>query len=259
MKSHRSFVPALAGVLVAFGVTAAPAPASAQLMGHVKSVDTDANRLIVTERGTGTDYAIAVNGQTLVVTTAGKPLTLKDLRKGDGLAVTQLGGVASKIVAEQPRLAGFVKSVDAKAKKLVVREAGANGEAGTGKDITMTVDDQTAITTTDGKALKLGDLKEGDSVLIAHAGDLAQTIDVNVKLDELTGFVKSVSADLKTFVVTLTGTTKDITVAVNDQTTIVTTDGKTLNIKELKEGDGVGIAHTASVAKKIVVNVKSPR
>ena len=70
MKSHRSFVPALAGVLVAFGVTAAPAPAPAQLTGQVKSVDTDANKLIMTETGTGTDYAIAVNGQTLVLTTA---------------------------------------------------------------------------------------------------------------------------------------------------------------------------------------------
>jgi Cu/Ag efflux protein CusF len=259
MKSHRSFVPALAGVLVAFGVTAAPAPATAQLTGHVKSVDTDANKLIVTETGTGTDYTIAVDGQTLVVTTAGKPLTLKDLRKGDGLAVTQVGGVASKIVAEPARLVGVVKSVDPEAKKLVLRETGAKGEPGTGKDVTMTVDDQAAITTTDGKAIKLGNLKEGDGVSIAHAGDLAQKIDVNVKPDELTGFVKSVGADLKTFVVTLTGTTKDVTVVVNDETTIVTTEGKTLKIKDLKEGDGVGVAHNASVAKKIVVNVKTPR
>ena len=151
---------------------------------------------------------------------------------------------------------GIVKSVDAEAKKLVMTETGAKGEAGTSKDITMTVDDQTAITTTDGKAIKLGDLKEGDGVSIAHAGDLAQKIDVNVNRDELTGFVKSVSADLKTFVVTLTGTTKDVTVAVNDQTMIVTTEGKTLKIKDLKEGDGVGIAHISSVAKKIVVAVK---
>jgi hypothetical protein len=259
MKSHRSFVPALAGVLVAFGLTAAPAPAIAQLRGHVKSVDTDANRLIMTETGTGTEYAIAVNGRTLVVTTAGKPLTLKDLRKGDGLAVTQIGGVASKIVAEQPRLAGFVKSVDAEARTLVLREPRPKGEAGTSKDITLTVDDQVSITTTDGKAIKLRDLKQGDSLLIVHTGDRAQMIDVNVKPDELTGFVKSVSADLKTFVVTLTGTTTDVTVAVNDQTTIVTNEGKTLNIKDLKEGDGVGIAHTASVAKKIVVSVKTAR
>jgi len=259
MKRHRSFVPALAGILVAFGVTATPAPATAQLMGHVKSVDTDANKLIMTETGTGTDHAIAVNGRTMVVTTAGKSLTLKDLRKGDGLAVTQFGGVASKIVAEQPRLAGIVKSVDATAKKLVLRETRAKGEAGTSNDITMAVDGQIPITTTDGKAIKLGDLKEGDSVLITHAGDLAQKIDVNVKPDELTGFVKSVSADLKTFVVTLTGTTTDVTVAVNDQTSIVTSEGKMLNIKDLKEGDGVGIAHTASVAKKIMVNVKPPR
>jgi len=259
MKSRRSFVPALAGVLFAFGVTVAPAPATAQLTGHVKSVDTDANKVIVTETGTGTDYAIAVNGQTLIVTTAGKPLTLKVLRKGDGLAVTQVGGLASKIVAEQAPLVGVVKSVDANAKTLVLKETSAKGEPGTGEDVTMTVDDQAAITTTDGKAIKLGDLKEGDGVSIAHAGDLAQKIEVNVKPDEMTGFVKSVGADLKSFVVTLTGTDKDITVVVNDETTIVTTEGKTLKIKDLKEGDGVGIAHKASVAKKIVVNVKTPR
>lgn len=260
MKSHRSFVPALAGVLVAFGVTAAPAPATAQLTGQVKSVDTDANKLIMTETGTGTDYAIAVNGQTLVLTTAGKPLTLKDLRKGDGLAVTQLGGVASKIVAEQARLVGVVKSVDAEAKKLVLRETGAKGKAGTSKDITMTVDDQTAITTTDGKAIKLGDLKEGDGVSIARDGDLAQKIEVNLNRDEkLTGHVKSIGEDLKTFVVTETGTTKDITVAVNPQTVIETTEGKTLKFEDLKEGDGVGLTHVSSVAKKIVVAVKPQR
>jgi len=259
MKRFRSFVPALAGVLVAFGVTAAPAPAAAQLTGFVKSVDTDANKLIVTETGTGTDYPIAVNGQTQVLTATGKSLTLKDLRKGDGLAVTHLGGVATKIVAEQARLVGLVKSVDPEAKKLILKETGAKGEPGTGKDLTMTVDDQAAITTADGKAIKLGDLKEGDSVSIAHAGDLAQKIEVNIKPDELTGFVKSVGADLKTFVVTLTGGKEDVTVAINDQTSIVTTEGKTLKIKDLKEGDGVGIAHTASVAKKIVVNVKPPR
>ena len=80
----------------------APAPATAQLTGNVKSVDTDANRLIVKETGTGTEYAIAVTGQTLVVTTAGKPLTLKDLRKGDGLAVTQSGALPRRSWRSRP-------------------------------------------------------------------------------------------------------------------------------------------------------------
>ena len=56
--------------LVVFGVMAAPA--TAQLTGNVKSVDTTANRLIVKETGTGTEFPIAVTGQTLVVTTTGK-------------------------------------------------------------------------------------------------------------------------------------------------------------------------------------------
>ena len=69
----------MTGALVVFGVMAAPA--TAQLTGNVKSVDTTANRLIVKETGTGTEFPIAVTGQTLVVTTTGKVLTLKDLRK----------------------------------------------------------------------------------------------------------------------------------------------------------------------------------
>lgn len=259
MKSLRSFVPALAGVLVTFGVATAPAPAAAQLTGHVKSVDPDANKLIVTETATGADYPIAVNGQTQILTTAGKPLSLKDFRKGDGLAVTQSGGLASRIVVEQSRLLGLVKSVDPAAKKLVLKETDAKGKPILGKEVTMTVDDQAVITTTDGKTIKLGDVKEGDGVSIARTGDLAQKIEVNVKPEEMTGIVKSVAADLKTFVVTLTGTDKDVTVAVNDQTTIATPEGKMLKIQELKEGDGIGLTHTASVAKKIVVNVRPPR
>jgi hypothetical protein len=257
MKSHRSFVPALAGALVVFGVMTAPA--AAQLTGHVRSVDTAANRLIVTETGTGTDYPIAVTGQTLVVTTAGKALTLKDLRKGDGVSVLHAGGVASKIVTTQSRLVGTVKSADPDAKRLVIRQTVPKGEEGTNRDVTVTVDDQTTITTTDGKAIKLGDLNEGDGVSITRDGDLAQKIEVEVKPAELTGFVKSIGADLKTFVVTQTGTTKDLTVAVNPQTVIETTEGKTLKFEDLKEGDGVGLTHVSSVAKKIVVAVKPPR
>ncbi|MCA1684801.1 MAG: hypothetical protein LC745_02210, partial [Planctomycetia bacterium] len=56
-----------------------------------------------------------------------------------------------------------------------------------------------------------------------------------------------------------TGTTKEVTVAVNERTSIVTTEGKPLKFRDLKEGDGVGILHTASLASKIVVNVKAPR
>ena len=85
---------------------------------------------------------------------------VKDLRKGDGLSVTHVGGVASKIVAQQTRLVGTVKSADPDAKRLGIRATGPKGEEGTNNDVTVRVDDQTVIETTDGKAIKLGDLKE---------------------------------------------------------------------------------------------------
>jgi hypothetical protein len=230
------------------------------LTGNVQSVDTTTNRLTVRETGTGTEFPIAVTGQTQVVTTTGKALTLKDLRKGDGLSITQVGGVASKIVAQQTRLLGTVKSADPDAKRLVIRETGPKEPEGTNPDVTVRLDDHTVIETTNGKAIPLRDLKEGDGVSIARDGDLAQKIEVNLNRDEqLTGHVKSVAADLKTFVVTETGTTRDLTVAVTPQTVIETTEGKTLKIEDLKEGDGVGLTHVASVAQKIVVAVKPPR
>ena len=46
---------------------------------------------------------------------------------------------------------------------------------------------------------------------------------------------------------------------VNPQTVIETTEGKTLKFEDLKEGDGVGLTHVSSVAKKIVVAVKPQR
>lgn len=148
-------------------------------------------------------------------------------------------------------VSGIVKSVDVEGKKLVVTP--------TGKDTTVdvTVNDRTVMKTDSGEAYSLKSLKAGDGVGIAHAGGLALSIQVAVKPEELVGHVKSVGADLKTFVVTLLGDSTDATVAVNAETSIVSTDGKKLELKELKKGDGVGIAHNSrSLASKIVVNVK---
>ena len=161
------------------------------------------------------------------------------------LAVTSL--TAS---AQSEQLKGIVSTVDVDAKKIVV----------TPEDKTLTVDvtvnDQTEIVTSSGKKLELKDLKSGDGLGVAHTGGLASKIVVNIKPAELTGHVKSVGANLKTFVVTETGTIKDITVAVNGETTIHNTAGKQMDLKDLKKGDGVGISHINSVATKIVVNVK---
>ena len=124
------------------------------------------------------------------------------------------------------------------------------------KTVDVTVNDQTVISTTAGKPLQLKDLKPGDGLGIAHTGGVASAIAVNIKPAELTGHVKSVGASLKTFVVTETGTTTDVTVAITANTSFVTTGGKKIDLKELKKGDGVGISHVNSVASKVVVHVK---
>ena len=164
------------------------------------------------------------------------------------IALAVSASSASAFQAEQ--LAGVVNSVDLEAKKIAVTPTGKE------KNIDVTVNDQTVIETSGGRVLQLKELKTGDGLGIAHVGGLASKIVVNIKPSELTGHIKSVGANLKTFVVTETGTTTDITVAVTPETTIQTVMGKKIELKDLKKGDGVGISHVNSVASKVVVNVK---
>jgi hypothetical protein len=177
---------------------------------------------------------------------------MKDLRPRTWLGVAfflmMIGFPVHALQAEQ--LAGVVSSVDLDGKKIVVTPTGKE------KPVDVAVNDQTVIQTAGGKSLAFKELKTGDGLGIAHTGGLASRIVVNVKPDELTGHIKSIGANLKTFVVTETGTTTDFTVAVTNDTSIVTTVGKKIEVKELKKGDGVGISHVNSVASKVVVNVK---
>ena len=55
-------------------------------------------------------------------------------------------------------------------------------------------------------------------------------------------------------IVTELGSDVTVTVAITPKTRIVSNAGKTLSMNDLKKGDGVGIAHQASVASLIVVN-----
>ena len=75
--------------------------------------------------------------------------------------------------------------------------------------------------------------------------------------EQLSGVVSSVDLDHKKIAVTPTDKEKPVDVAVNDQTVIQTANGKILALKELKTGDGLGIAHTGGLASKIVVNIRS--
>jgi phage gp45-like len=250
MKTSRSLGPTLAGALLAFGVATASAQVAAKLTGHIRSVDPQANRLVVKQTGTGDDVPVTVNQQTQIITTANKIFTLKDLTVGDGVVVTHSGGLASRIVVNPAPLNAIVKAIDPGARRLVVVRPGSDAE------LTFLLGDRSAIVTTGNAALKIMDLKQGDRVAITRDGELVQRVEVFPKPQEITGHVKSVAANYKTFVVTETGTKKDITVEVNDDTKIENTEGKPLPIKHLKKGDGVGIAHEASVAKSIVVNVR---
>jgi hypothetical protein len=161
---------------------------------------------------------------------------------------TMIGTTVHAFQAEQ--LAGVISSVDLDGKKIAVTPTGKD------KPVDVTVNDRTVIQTANGKTLAFKDLKTGDGLGIAHTAGLASKIVVNVKPDELTGHIKSIGVNLKTFVVTETGTSTDVTVAVTPDTSIVTNAGKKIELKDLKKGDGVGISHINSVASKVVVNVK---
>ena len=250
MKTSRSLSPTLAGALLAFGVATASAQVAVQLTGHVQSVDRQANRLIVKQTGTGDTVPVTVVQQTQVVTTANKVFTLRDLTVGDGVVVTHSGGVASRIVVNPAPLNAVVRSVEPGARRLVVVRPDSDAE------LSFVLGDRAAIVTKGNTALRVMDLKQGDRVTITRDGEVVRRVEVIPKPQEITGHVKSVAGNYKTFVVTETGTKKDITVEVNDDTKIENTEGKPLAIKDLKEGDGVGIAHEASVAKRIVVNVR---
>jgi hypothetical protein len=148
------------------------------------------------------------------------------------------------------QLAGIVSSVDVEGKKIVVTPTGLESTTD------VLVNDQTEILTEGKNPYSFKDLKPGDGVGIALKAGVASKILVAVKPAELTGHVKTVKTDAKTFVVTETGTTTEVTVAITKDTSIVDVKGKKLELKELKKGDGVGISHFNSVASKVIVNVK---
>jgi hypothetical protein len=167
------------------------------------------------------------------------------------------GSIVGEVQAQNPgELTGHVKSVASDHKTIVVTEAG------TDKDITVTINGRTKIVTTDGRTLDIKDIKPGDGVGIAHTNSVASEVKVSVgrptanRVEKLTGHVKSIAPDRKTIVVRESGTDKDITVTVNGRTKVTTTEGRTLELKDLKPGDGVGIVHQASVASEIKVSIK---
>lgn len=234
-----------------------PTPGAVGLTGVVNSVDVEGRKLVVTPSGTsGTEKNVTVtlNDQTRMTTSQNQPIRLADVKAGDTVGIAHQGGIATSIVVNQVPLVGVVSSIDPDGKKIVLTEKGSN------REVTLPIGPRTAIVTgSGGKALAIKDLKTGDGLSATYAGAEVTRIAVNPKPAELAGHVKEVAADMKSIVVTEIGTNTDVRVAITPGTTIVTGEGKTLGLKDLKKGDGVGIAHEASVASKIVVNAAAPR
>jgi len=99
--------------LVAVIVLAVPVLA-AELIGSVKSVDADAKKIVVTEKGSDNEVTVTIDDGTSFETAKGKVMKkfdLAKLKKGARVKVTHEDGVASKIVLER-RGAGKKKKAE---------------------------------------------------------------------------------------------------------------------------------------------------
>jgi len=241
----------LFGVLVVLAATGLSARAD-QLRGIVQSTDAEARKIVVKEDGTDRQVDVTVPEEATLTTVLGKVLLLKDIRKGDGVGVAHRDGVATRILVTKAPLVGVVSSTDADRMRIVVTTSDPTA------DVEVTTAAKTTFESVGGAVLKLKDLKPGDGVSVNYDGPDVVKVVINPKAPELIGHVKSVAADLKSIVVTEVGSGADTTVTINDKTTIVTNEGKAMEVKDLKKGDGVGIAHDKGLASKIVVNVRQP-
>src|SRR6478609_1438867 len=114
MEHSQPAAPARAWAWAFVAVVLATAPARAQTVGYqgnVFSVNPQTGQLVVTDASTARNFELAVSPQTNIMTSLGQPLTLADLRKGDGLGVAASGAQALSIVVNQGVLRGVVSAV----------------------------------------------------------------------------------------------------------------------------------------------------
>jgi len=246
MRARRAF--ALVVAFLGIGTLAR----GESLSGIVQSVDADAKKMVVKQEGTDQTVPVTVADTTPIVTDKGVPMKLNYLRKGDGVGVNHVNGTASRITVRQASLVGILVKTDLDDETFDMTPKGEE------KDLRVTITKKTTFETGDGDLLALKDLKPGDGLSVKFNGPDVTKVVVNPKPPELTGYVKSVSADLQSLVVTEVGTNVDAAVRIDDKTVIKTNDGEALTVKQLKKGDGVGIASVKGVASEIVVNVKQP-
>jgi len=101
-QTRRSMMTAVIAAFASLALTLGTALA-AELLGTIKSVDADAKKIVVTEKGTDKDVDVTVKDDTEYVNPKGK--TVKDgiakLKKGMEVKVEHEKGTASKVTIEK--------------------------------------------------------------------------------------------------------------------------------------------------------------
>ncbi len=112
MQTRRSRILALTVAFVALGVIVLPALA-AELMGTVKTVNPDENKIVVTEKGSDKDVEVTITNDTVFYNAKGEVRKKMDLakykEKAEGKArikVEHEDGVASKVYLGVPKKGG---------------------------------------------------------------------------------------------------------------------------------------------------------
>jgi len=248
MERSRPAAPARAWTWAVVAVVLAAAPARAQTVGYqgnVYSVNPQTGQLVITDAMTARNFELMVGPQTSIATSLGQPITLADLRKGDGIGVAASGAQALSIVVNQGVLrcvvSAFVPGVT-----ITVTENGTN------RSVTVPLTAQTPIVAAGGQPVAKA-VSPGEGVLVRYNGQGIARVIVTPKPDELTGYIKSVGPDMRSLIVNEVGTDAEYKVIVTPQTDLVNSQGKALAMKDLHSGDGVGISHSRSVASRIVV------
>ena len=218
------------------------------LSGVVVSVEVAGKKIVVMEQATSRPVDVGFVDQADIRTTTGLPLQVQNLKRGDRVGIVYSRGLATRVVVNQAPLKGVVNSTDLRGQKMIVSEEGTN------RDIEVVLNPATRLETKAHEPFALKDVKTGDGVGVVYSGAAPIEVMIDRKPPELTGHIKSIGGDMRSLIVTELASNADVTVAVNPQTRIVSNAGKTLGMNELKKGDGVGIAHQASVASLIVVN-----
>ena len=230
---------------------------TAAAIGTVKSVGT--NSLVVTTKSGD----VTVNtDQNTVFLKDGQKVTLADIKTGDQIAAAGTKVDPTTILAKTVVVRGTANpfmSVEGTVKSVSGTSFVVTAKAG---DITVNTDANTVVEKDEHKAtvadIKVGDRVEAQGTRVDATTMLAKAIEDEsaggTQFTDVEGTVKSVGTN--SFVVT---TRKgDVTVNV-DANTVITRDGQTITLADLKAGDlvaaaGTPVDATTMLAKTVVVH-----